>query len=116
MGRRSISNLLREGEIIQERIKIRKKSMNIEKISLKFKNIKRKNIKILKIKKLKILNMLNGILSLTDKILKMLKQKHPQANELIQEVLLQGPTEPFHQIVYEDMDGFESSNTNIKGI
>ena len=50
MGRRSISNLLREGEIIQERIKIRKKSMNIEKISLKFKNIKRKNMKILKIK------------------------------------------------------------------
>ena len=50
MGRRSISNLLREGEIIQERIKIRKKGMNIEKISLKFKNIKRKNMKILKIK------------------------------------------------------------------
>ena len=34
----------------------------------------------------------------------MLKQKHPEANEPPQEVLLQGPTRPVHPIVYEDMD------------
>ena len=37
-------------------------------------------------------NMSNGILPLNDKTLKMLKQKHPEANEPPQEVLLQGRT------------------------
>ena len=49
-------------------------------------------------------NMSNGILPLNDKTLTMLKQKHPEANEPPQEVLLQGPTRPVHPIVYEDMD------------
>ena len=49
-------------------------------------------------------NMSNGILPLNDKALTMLKQKHPEANEPPQEVLLQGPTRPVHPIVYEDMD------------
>ena len=49
-------------------------------------------------------NMSNGILPLNDKTLMMLKQKHPEANEPPQEVLLQGPTRPVHPIVYEDMD------------
>ena len=35
----NISNLLREEETIQEKMKISEKVMNIEKISLKFKNI-----------------------------------------------------------------------------
>ena len=37
-------------------------------------------------------NMSNGILPLNDKTLKMLKQKHSEANEPPQEVLLQGRT------------------------
>ena len=49
-------------------------------------------------------NMSNGILPLNDKTLKMLKQKHSEANEPPQEVLLQGRTWPGHPIVYEDMD------------
>ena len=49
-------------------------------------------------------NMSNGILPLNDKTLTMLNQKHPEANEPPQEVLLQGPTRPVHPIVYEDMD------------
>ena len=48
--------------------------------------------------------MSNEILPLNDKTLKMLKQKHPEANEPTQEVLLQGPVRPVHQIVYEDMN------------
>ena len=48
--------------------------------------------------------MSNRILPLNDKTLKMLKQKHPKANEPPKEVLLQGPTQPFHPIAYEDMD------------
>ena len=35
----NISNFLHEGETIQERMKISEKGMNIEKISLKFKNM-----------------------------------------------------------------------------
>ena len=49
-------------------------------------------------------NIPNGILPLNDKTLKMLKQKHPEANEPPQEVLLQGPVRPVHPIVYEDMN------------
>ena len=50
--------------------------------------------------------MSNGTLPLTDKTLKMLKQKHLEANEPPQEILLQGPTRPVHPLVYEDMDEF----------
>ena len=48
--------------------------------------------------------MSNRILPLNDKILEMLKQKYPEANKSPQEALLQGPTQPVHPIVYEDMD------------
>ena len=41
---------------------------------------------------------------MNDKILKILKQEHPEANEPPQEILLQGPVRPVHPIVYEDMD------------
>ena len=78
-------------ETIQKRMKISEKGMNNEKISLKFKNMMSKsNVN----GALKILteNMSNKILPLNDKTLKMLKQKHPEANEPPQEVLLQGPT------------------------
>ena len=78
-------------ETIQKRMKISKKGMNNEKISLKFKNMMSKgNVN----GALKILmeNLSNEILPLNDKTLKMLKQKHPEANEPPQEVLLQGPT------------------------
>ena len=49
-------------------------------------------------------NMSNGILPLTDKTLKIIKQKHPEANKPPQEVLLQGPIQPVHPIVFEDTD------------
>ena len=49
-------------------------------------------------------NMSNGFWRWNDKTLKMLKQKHPEANEPPKEVLLQGPTRPVHPIVYEDIN------------
>ena len=92
MGRRNISNLVHEGETIQERMKINVKGMNIEKISLKFKNMMSKgNVK--RVLKLLTENMSNRILPLNDEILEMLKQKYPEANESPQEALLQGPTQ-----------------------
>ena len=92
MGRRNISNLVHEGETIQERMKINVKGMTIEKISLKFKNMMSKgNVK--RVLKLLTENMSNRILPLNDEILEMLKQKYPEANESPQEALLQGPTQ-----------------------
>ena len=99
----NISNLVHEGETTQERMKISEKGMNTEKISLKFKNMMSKG-KVNRVLKLLTENMSNEILPLNDKTLKMLKQKHPEANEPTQEVLLQGPVRPVHQIVYEDMN------------
>ena len=98
-----IRNLLHEGETIKERMKSSKKGMNIEKISLKFKNIMNKGNAIGALKLLKE-NISNGILPLNDKTLTMLKQKHPEANETPQEVLLQRPTQPVHPIVHEDIN------------
>ena len=62
--------------------------------------------------------MSNRILPFSDKTLKMLKQKHPEANEPPTEILLQGPTQPFHPTLYEGMDEssfFESSNPKKGG-
>ena len=59
-------------ETIQERRKISEKGMNIEKISLKFKNMISKG-NVNEALKLLMENMLNGILPLNDKTLKMLK-------------------------------------------
>ena len=107
MGRisniRDISNLLHVGEKIQERMKINEKFMSIEKTSLKFKNMMSKG-DFNRALKLLTENMSNGILPLTDKTGKMLKQKHPEAKEAPQEVLLQGPTRTVHPIEYEDME------------
>ena len=68
----NISNLAHERQTIQESVKISEKGMNIEKISLKFKNMMSKG-NVNEALKLLMENMLNGILPLNDKTLKMLK-------------------------------------------
>ena len=84
-------------------MKISKKGMNIEKITLKFKNMMSKG-NVNEALKLLTENMSNGILPLNDKTLKMLKQKQPEGNEPLQNVLMQGSTRPVNLIVSEDMD------------
>ena len=73
-------------------MKISEKGMNIEKISLKFKNMMSKG-NVNRVLKLLTENMSNRILPLNDEILEMLKQKYPEANESPQEALLQGSTQ-----------------------
>ena len=75
----NVSNLLHEGETIQDRMKISGKGMNIEKISWKFKKMMSKG-NVDRALKLLMENMSNRILPLKDKTLKMLKQKHPKAD------------------------------------
>ena len=72
-------------------MKISEKSMNIEKISLKLKNMMSKG-NINGAVKLLMENMSNRILPFNDKTLTVIKQKHPEANKPPQEVVLQGPT------------------------
>ena len=87
----NISNLLHEGETIQDRKKISGKGMNIEKISWKFKKMMSKG-NVNRAFKLLTENIPNAILPLNDKTLKMLKQKHPEVDGPLQDVLMQGPT------------------------
>ena len=75
----NVSNLLHEGETIQDRMKISGNGMNIEKISWKFKKMMSKG-NVDRALKLLMENMSNRILPLKDKTLKMLKQKHPKAD------------------------------------
>ena len=99
----NISSLVREKETIQEKMKINEKGMNIKKISLKFKNMMSKE-NVSGAFKLLTEKMSNEILPLNDKTLKMLKQKHTEAYEPLEEALLQGPMQPVHPILYEVMD------------
>ena len=86
-------------------MQISEKGTNTEKISLKFKNLMSKG-NVNGALKLLTENMSNGILSLTDKTLKMLTQKQPEANEPPPryEILLQGPIQSVQPIVCEDTD------------
>ena len=49
-------------------------------------------------------NISNSILTLDDKTLSLLKQKHPASSELNEEVLLRGEKPPVHPVVFEDID------------
>ena len=84
-------------------MKINEKGMNIKKISLKFKNMMSKE-NVSGAFKLLTEKISNEILPLNDKTLKMLKQKHTEAYEPLEEALLQGPIQPVHPILYEVMD------------
>ena len=49
-------------------------------------------------------NMSNGILSLADATLQLLKQKHPESREPPPEVLIEGQIRKIHPVVYDDID------------
>ena len=100
----NFNSLVHERETIHKRMKISEKAMNIDKISLKFKNLLSKG-NVNGALKLLTENMLNGILLLTDKTLQILKQKHPKANEPAYKTLLQGQTCPIHQINIQPFEG-----------
>ena len=59
-------------------------------------------------------NMSNGILPLTDETLHLLCTKHPEMQNVHEEVLLQGPTKQVHPVVYETIDEAFISNTALK--
>ena len=98
-----ILELLYEGLAIQERLRTLNTSMNIGKISSKFKQLMQKgNVN----GALKFLtnNMSNGILPLTEATLQLLELKHPDAREASPDVMLAGPVRQIHPVVFEDID------------
>ena len=99
----NISELLYESTTIQERLSNGNDEMNIVKISSKFKDLMQKG-NVNGALKLLTNNMSNGILPLTDETLQLLHAKHPESKEATPDVLLQGPIQQVHQVVYDDID------------
>ena len=97
----NIRHLLHKEDTTQERMKICKNGMNIEKISLKLKNVMSTG----KINgAFNMERMSKGILTLTDRTMKILKRKLPKPNEPASELLLHGPAQPVHSIIFESVD------------
>ena len=59
-------------------------------------------------------NISNGILPLDDRVLNVLKQKHPTSSELKEEVLLRGENSSVHPVVFEDVDKNMVKETTLK--
>ena len=99
----NIIELVNESKAIQERLPSNNTPMNIENLSLKFKQLmQRGNVN----RALRLLtnNMSNGVLPLSKEILQLLNLKHPSAQEAHHDSLLQDPVKFVHNIVYEDIN------------
>ena len=95
--------LLYEGLAIQERLRTLNTSMNIGKISSKFKQLMQKG-NVNGALKLLTNNISNGIFSLTEATLQLLELKHPDAREASPDVMLADPVRQIHPVVFEDID------------
>ena len=92
-----------QSKTIQDRLPSTNSQMNVEKHSSKFKQL----MQISNLNgALRLLtnNMSNVIPPLSVEILQILSLKHPEAQQVHQEALLQGQKNQTHSIVYEDID------------
>ena len=98
-----IEKLFDEAEAIQSRLPKPTGKKDIAVISKQFKDqMQRGNVN----GAIKIItnNMTGGILPLNDETLEALVQKHPNANELQEDVTLQGPIDKIHPIIFNIID------------
>ena len=95
--------LLAEGAAIQDRIASTDGKSDINDISKKIKMLMQKG-EVNAALKLLTNNMINGILPLNDDKLILLEQKHPEASELQERILLDQPSQRIHPIVYDVID------------
>ena len=98
-----IDDLLRECNTIQQRLKLTKKVPSPEETSRKFTNcIISGNIN----GALRMLSDENmaGILPMNDDTLELLKEKHPDGDDMFDEMLLKGPREYVDPIIFESID------------
>ena len=92
-----------QSKTIQDKLPSTNSQMNVEKRSSKFKQL----MQISNLNgALRLLtnNMSNVIPPLSVEILQILSLKHPEAQQVHQEALLQGQKNQTHSIVYEDID------------
>ena len=100
--RGDINGLIREGETIQEQLRKSKKSTSIKEISKDF-IAKMSKGNVNGAMKLLTNNMENGILPLDSDTIKLLRQKHPEARNADEDILLPDIPEKIHPIRYEDL-------------
>jgi len=98
-----LQELISEGTAIQDRLTSMIQPNDIAKISKKFKDLMQKG-NVNGALKLLSNNMNNGVLPLNDETLNQLKMKHPDSQEVSNDVLLNGPIKDVHPIVYESID------------
>ena len=99
----NLSELLFECQTIQQNLRTIYAASYIAQLSKKFSNLMRKGdvngaIKLLSS------NMQNGILPLNEETLQMIKLKHPEAKEVSDDVILNGPLQQIYAIAYENID------------
>ena len=99
----NVMELLFEGQTIQKNLKSAQFTQDISIISRKFRDLMQKG-DVNGALKLLTNNMANGILPLNEETLKLIKQKHPEAQDLTPDVTLQGPLQRVHSIEYERID------------
>ena len=95
--------LLAEGTAIEDRIASTDRKSDINDISKKFKVLMQKG-EVNAALKMLTNNMRNGILPLNDDTLLLLEQKHPEASELQEGILLDQLPQRIHPIVYDVID------------
>ena len=98
-----IISLMREAETLQSRLPKPTDKRDIASISKRFKNLM-ENGNVNGAIKLLTDNMAGGILSLNDETIETLRQKHPEARETNEDVIMQGPTPTVDPIVYDVID------------
>ena len=99
----NILELLKEAQTIQNGLKSVAQPKTIAEISKRFAEQMQKG-NVNGAIKLLTNNMQNGILPLNDDTLNLLKQKHPQASEAAEDVLLPDEPEVIHAIKFENID------------
>ena len=112
--RGEIKELLFETETIQDRLKSTNKTKNIAQLSKQFVTLMAKG-NINGALKLLSNNMSNGILPLNDETLQLLQQKHPDAQQVSEDTLLQGNIPEVHPVIFKEIDDEMVKQAAIKG-
>ena len=109
----SINELVDESTEIQKRLPSTNTSMNLQKISMKFKHLMQKGNAIGALWLLTN-NMSNGILPLTDETLHLLHTKHPRMQNACEKILLQEPIKQVYPVIENAIDKTLISKSALK--
>ena len=97
------NQLLREGKALQNRLPKTDRKKNINALSRKFREHMSKGNVNSAIKLLSN-NMSGGVLPLNDETIALLRTKHPEAREMHEDVILQGPIPTVENVIFDVID------------